>query len=73
DNFENEQHTVDAHTVFHGVLGYDLGRFLQSRKGFLLQLHVRNIFDKLYIAHGEGADFFPAAERHFFVNAKIEL
>lgn len=73
DNFENEQHTVDAHTVFHGVLGYDLGRFLQSRKGFLLQLHVRNIFDKLYIAHGEGSDFFPAAERHFFVNAKIEL
>ncbi len=72
DNFQNEENTVDAYTVFHGMLGYDFGKLLKM-KSLLVQLHVRNIFDTLYIAHGEGSDFFPAAERHFFVNAKIEL
>jgi iron complex outermembrane receptor protein len=73
DSFDKSENFVDAYTVFHGVIGYNFGRFLPGEKSFLLQLHVRNIFDKLYIAHGEGSDFFPAAERHFFVNAKIDL
>jgi len=38
-----------------------------------IQLHIQNIFDTLYISHGEGTLFFPAAERQVFVNAQFEL
>ncbi|MFZ0390019.1 MAG: TonB-dependent receptor [Calditrichia bacterium] len=72
DNFENEANTVDAYTVFHGSLGYDITA-LPGLSLLNLQLHVRNIFDTLYITHGEGDQFFPAAERHLFVNARFEL
>ncbi len=72
DNFENEENSVDAYTVFHGVFGYEFGKILNAKTVYL-QLHVRNIFDNLYIAHGEGSGFFPAATRNFFVNAKIEF
>ncbi|RMH86252.1 MAG: TonB-dependent receptor [Calditrichaeota bacterium] len=72
DNFANEAHTVDPYTVFHGTVGYNLGRWLPVKE-FILQLHIQNIFDTLYITHGEGDEFFPAAERHFFVNAKLSL
>jgi iron complex outermembrane recepter protein len=72
DNFKNEQNTVDPYTVFNGMMDYTFTR--GSRLGGLsLQLHVQNLFDKLYIMHGEGGEFFPAAERQIFVNAKYEL
>lgn len=72
DNFKNAQNAVDPYTVFNGMMGYTFTR--GSRLGGLsLQLHVQNLFDKLYIMHGEGEEFFPAAERQIFVNAKYEL
>jgi iron complex outermembrane receptor protein len=72
DNFKNEENTVDPYTVFNGMLGYTFGRG-SMLGGLSLQLHVQNLFDKLYIMHGEGEDFFPAAERQIFVSAKYEL
>ncbi len=64
---EPRENVVDAYTVFHGAAGYAFAHL-----GLTLQLHVQNIFDKLYVLHGEGEDFFPAAERQFFVNARYE-
>lgn len=72
DNFQNEANTVDAYTVFNGMIGCRLSR-LAPLSQITLQLHIQNIFDRLYITHGEGTDFFPAAERHFFVNMMVEL
>ncbi|MCB0303907.1 MAG: TonB-dependent receptor, partial [Calditrichaeota bacterium] len=72
DNFQNEANIVDAYTVFNGMIGCRLSR-LAPLSQITLQLHIQNIFDRLYITHGEGADFFPAAERHFFVNMMVEL
>ncbi|MGH7491569.1 MAG: TonB-dependent receptor [bacterium] len=63
--------TVDSYTVFHGAVTYACERL--GLRGLTLQVHVQNFFDRLYIMHGEGDDFFPAAERQFFVNAKYEL
>ena len=60
DNFNNENNTVDAYTVFNGMIGYDL-RSLVGVNGFTFQIHFRNIFDTIYISHGEGNRFFPAA------------
>ena len=71
DNCGNEQNTVASFTVFQGNTSYAFRRGALS--GLSLQMHVQNLFNRLYIAHGEGADFFPAAERHLFLNARYEL
>ena len=71
DNFgPAPEHTVEAYTVFHGAASYE-GAGL-GLPGLTLQMHVQNLFDRLYVLHGEGADFFPAAERQIFVNARYE-
>jgi iron complex outermembrane receptor protein len=72
DNFKNEQNTVDPYTVFNGMMGYTFTRG-SMLGGLSLQLHIQNLFDKLYIMHGEGEEFFPAAERQVFLNVKYEL
>lgn len=71
DNFKNEQNVVEAYTVFNGEAGYRFSRH-STLAGLTLQVHVQNLFDKLYIAHGEGDGFFPAAERQVFINLKYE-
>ncbi len=72
DNYKNEANTVDPYTVFNGMLGYRINR-MSGMSAVVLQLHFQNIFDTVYIAHGEGADFFPAAGRQIFFNTKLEL
>jgi len=69
----NDENFVDAYIVFHGMMGYNLARWMGVLSGLTLQFHIRNIFDTLYIAHGTGEEFFPAAERNVFMNLKIEL
>jgi iron complex outermembrane receptor protein len=71
DNFKNEQNTVAAYTVFNGMAGYGFGRE-SAFSGLSLQLHIQNMFNQLYLTHGEGGDFFPAAERQVFVNLKYD-
>lgn len=78
DNFQNPDddatdpgRTVDSYTVFHGWLSYRLPLPAGSSAEFRLQ--VNNLFDLKYIAHGEGADFFPAARRNVFASAQITL
>lgn len=72
DNLNIAANTVPAFTVFHASLGY---RFPagSTLSGLSLQMHAQNLFDRLYIAHGEGEDFFPAAERQVFAHAVYEL
>lgn len=70
-NRQDEAFTVDAYTVLNGTAGLKLQNFLPVRGQ--LQFHVMNLLDELYITHGEGGDFFPAAERHFFTNLRLEL
>ncbi len=71
DNCKNAQNTVAAYTIFHGNAGYEFRR--GALAGLSLQLHAQNLFNRLYIAHGEGEEFFPAAARQVFVNVKYEL
>jgi iron complex outermembrane receptor protein len=72
DNFKDEKNTVDPYTAFNGFVSYRFGGG-SPLAGLILQVHALNIFDKLYAAHGEGEDFFPAAERQIFVNVKYDL
>ncbi len=72
DNFKDEQNTVEAYTVFNGYAGYRFGAG-SPLAGLTLQVHAQNLFDKLFAMHGEGSDFFPAAERQIFLNMKYDL
>ena len=78
DNFQNSDknpatsRTVDAYTVFNGWLSYRIpiepvGQLIEAR------LQINNILNKIYFAHGEGDDFFPAATRNIFASVRITL
>ncbi|HWP82376.1 MAG TPA: TonB-dependent receptor [Bacteroidota bacterium] len=72
DNFEHPDRKADAYTVFNGIAGIRL-RNVAGFKLLELRLQLNNIFDALYASHGEGDEFFPAAERNFFASLKINL
>jgi iron complex outermembrane receptor protein len=68
-NFEDTNRRVTPHFVLDADLAYEIGvRPLQHTR---LRLQVRNLLDRLYVLHGEGEDFFPAATRNAF--AAIEV
>lgn len=79
DNFQNPRRaapdpnrTVDAYTVVNGWISCrlpiePLGKELEAR------LQVNNVLNAFYASHGEGAEFFPAAERNFFASLRIDL
>ncbi|HEX9614094.1 MAG TPA: TonB-dependent receptor, partial [Bacteroidota bacterium] len=61
--------TVDAYTVFHAWMNYrlpvEVGHSVEAR------IQVNNLFNEIYAAHGEGADFFPAATRNIFASLQL--
>ncbi len=63
---------VDPFTVFNGMIGYTFPS-TAGLSGINLQLHVENIFNTIYILHGENDEFFPAAGRQVFMNARFDL
>jgi len=63
---------VDPYTVVNLSFSYDLGRYL-GVKQLELRMDVNNLFDRLYVTHGEGTDFFPAATRNIFLWAQLGL
>jgi iron complex outermembrane receptor protein len=71
DNFNNELNTTDAYTVFNGQILWTLPRVFTMN--CTLRGEVRNIFDALYLANGEGDSFFPGAERNFLVGLTVNL
>ncbi len=76
DNFQNVstpnlEKTVDAYTVWNGWLAYEPP--VSSTPGIGFQVQVNNIFDLLYASHGEGDEFFPAADRNIFASVKVNL
>ncbi len=72
DNFNTEGNFVDPYLIFNGMLGYKFRNVL-GMGDVTLQLFVVNMFDRLYITHGESDEFFPGAERHFYLQSRIEL
>ena len=72
DNFKVEDNSVDPYTVFHAMVGYELLKFMGTNK-VALQFHFQNLFDTVYISHGESSSFFPAAGRNAFLNLNLEI
>lgn len=71
-----EKNSVEAAAVVHASVACDVGSLSGGRaglRGLSLRLHVRNLFDTLYNAYGEGEKFFPAAERQVFFGVRYAL
>jgi iron complex outermembrane receptor protein len=76
DNFQkpsspNPAKTVDTRTIWNSWLSYELT--ISSTQSIEIQIQMNNIFDLVYASHGEGDDFFPAADRNFFASMKVNL
>ncbi len=71
DNFKNEKNKNDAYTVFNGELLYRLPKVFDTE--LRLRAEIRNIFNNLYFASGDGSAFFPAAERNYLVGLSLGL
>ena len=63
---------VDDYVVFNFDVSYKLSDILGIR-GIIAKLQINNIFNKLYATHGEGNEFFPAAERNAFFSINLDL
>jgi iron complex outermembrane receptor protein len=71
DNFKNENNKNDAYTVFNGELLYRLPKVFDTQ--VQVRAEIRNIFNNLYFASGDGNAFFPAAERNYLVGLTLDL
>jgi len=71
-NLEDPQEQVPAFALldFHGRWRVPVAAGVEAVE---LQLQVNNVLNKLYVAHGEGDAFFPAAERNVFLGLQVEL
>lgn len=71
DNFKNEYNKNDAYTVFNAEILYRLPRVFDTE--LTVRGEVRNLFNNLYLASGEGNAFFPAAERNYLIGLTLNL
>jgi iron complex outermembrane receptor protein len=64
--------TVNEYTVVHAwaTLKLPTGSWARTLE---LQIQVNNLFNRLYASHGEGDEFFPAAERNIFASLRFGL
>jgi iron complex outermembrane receptor protein len=72
DNFQSALNEIDPYFVVNGWISYRLNKFL-SLSSVEFKLYCNNVLNRLYIAHGEGEYFYPAATRSFFINCSIDL
>ncbi len=72
DNYANGENTVDPFFVSDAALSYRLEDAAPG-VGLEAKLQVNNLFDALYAAYGEGAQFFVGAERDIFFNLTLHL
>ena len=72
DNFNLASRMVDPYFIANTWISYRLDRFL-SMSSVEFKLYVNNLLDRVYIAHGEGIYFFPAATRNFFLSCTVNL
>ena len=71
DNFESAAHRNDAYHVTDLSVLYTTPRVANA--DVILRGEIRNIFNRLYFASGEGAAFFPAAERNYLIGLTLNL
>ncbi len=71
NNHKDEKLTVDPYSVVNFYFRYRLAAV--GLKGVIVQANINNLLNRKYMAHGEGATFFPAATRNGFVSLQYEI
>ncbi len=70
-NIDYVDNVVDGATVFNASLAYTI-RNLCGMQSLRVHAQVSNLFNTLYAAGANGKEFFPAAERNWFVGIDLE-
>lgn len=63
---------VDAYDVYNLDISYKWEKVLGFNSIEIIG-SIYNLFNKLYTASGEGKEFFPAAERNYYLGFKVQL
>jgi len=63
---------VNAYNIYNLDLSYKFEKLL-GFNSIEIQGSIYNLFNKLYAASGEGKEFFPAAERNYYIGFKVQL
>jgi outer membrane receptor protein involved in Fe transport len=71
DNTKNELLKNDEYLVFNAEALYKFS--LGANMHMTLRGEVHNLFNVLYTMSGEGAEFFPAAERNYIIGISLQL
>lgn len=72
-NFKNEAYKTDGFFVMNITTKYPLKLISARLDRFEAQLRINNLFDNLYMQHGEGDEFFPGATRNWFFGLEYTL
>jgi len=71
NNFEQGNRKALPYFVLDADLGYEWRH--GPLQGTRLRLQLRNLLDRLYVLHGEGDGYFPAATRSFFTSLEFGI
>lgn len=63
---------IEAYAVLNATISYSLQHVL-SLQSIRAQLHINNLTNNLYAASANGAEFFPAAERNWYLGLQLNL
>lgn len=72
DNFQSSLDEIDPYFVLNGWLSFEIENF-SPVPSITFKLYGNNLLNRIYIAHGEGQFFFPAATRTVFLNCSVNL
>jgi iron complex outermembrane receptor protein len=64
---------VPSYIVSDVELSYTFPSFLSTFQSGMVRFHCNNIFNNLYAASAEGRNFFPAAERNYYIGLQFDL
>lgn len=64
---------VPSYMVTDVELSYTFPSFLSTFQSGMIRFHCNNVFNNLYAASAEGRNFFPAAERNYYIGIQFDL
>ena len=72
DNYDLAERKISSYFIINAWVSYQFAN-IPLLSGVTMRAYVNNILDKMYIAHGEGEYFYPAAGRTYFLNVALNL
>ncbi|MGC8594716.1 MAG: TonB-dependent receptor [Candidatus Kryptoniota bacterium] len=72
DNYDLAERKISSYFIINAWVSYQITN-IPFLSGLTVKAYVNNILDKMYIAHGEGEYFYPAAGRTYFLNVALNL